>query len=655
MSLLELTFASGESSLSVRRFSVREQISNPFEVQIVALSPNDEIDLEAINGKPASFTMESGLRIPRTWSGVCSQIGLIQAEETGLSTYELAIVPRFWLLSQRSGNRIFQHKSVPDIVEAILAEWKIEPEMRLSRGTFPKKEYCAQYNETDFSFVERLLEEAGISYFFTGPKSQLVLTDSPEKGEARGGAPIPYVDNPNEAAVREFLSEVHLVHAVRPGKVTIRDFDFRRRTDYKLLGEAEGGSGVEAMMEQYVYAPGAALIETEDSAGDTPVADDKGKSRWDDKELKSRAKRALESRRGDKRRVTFEGNVFDLSPGSVFKVDHPHKSLSPSEGLLATQLIVYGEHDAEWGVSGEAVFASQPFKPALTTQKPVVEGLQSAIVVGPPGEEIHTDEFGRVRVRFHWDREGDWDDNRTCWVRVSQIWAGAMYGGAMIPRIGQEVIIDFYEGDPDQPIIVGRLFNQTAQGPYPLPKHKTKSAWKSESSPGGDGYNEILFEDAAGGELVYVQAQKDMVSLVKKDESEKTGANRSVVVGQSHTASVRGDNTVEVGKEHLLNIVKPKDLQILKQGVPDVEELETKVVVADKKIRITTGDATILLDGPNILIEAKSTLSFLAEGQVIIQGGPNVYLNCDCPPPQGQATCLLAAARTGAAFVQRAP
>jgi type VI secretion system secreted protein VgrG len=285
-----------------------------------------------------------------------------------------------------------------------------------------------------------------------------------------------------------------------------------------------------------------------------------------------------------------------------------------------------------------------------------VEGLQSAIVVGPPGEEIYTDEFGRVRVRFHWDREGEFDDNRTCWIRASQGWAGGMFGEQLIPRIGQEVLVDFFEGDPDQPILVGRVFNATTIVPYRLPGNKTRSTWKSDSSPNSDGFNEILFEDKAGREFFYVQAQKDLSKLVKRNESERTLVHRSSVVGETHSARIGQDNTVEVGQKHTIVMVKTKDLKILQKGQPDVELLTTKIEMQDKKVLLTTGDATILLDGPNIYVEAPETISFLAEGEVIIQGGPNVFLNCDCPPvPKGQGACLLAAARTGSAFVQKSP
>jgi type VI secretion system secreted protein VgrG len=436
----------------------------------------------------------------------------------------------------------------------------------------------------------------------------------------------------------------------------VRDFDLRRRPDYMLIGEGEKAPPPEDMLELYHYMPGASLVEVGGAGGgDTPVGDDKSKARHDDKEAKGRAERWLESVRADKRRVVYESNALDITPGTVFKLDHPHESLTPAQGLLAVQCLIHGTHDGDWALAGEAVFASQPYRPPVVTPVPRIEGLQSAIVVGPPGQEIYTDEMGRVRIRFHWDREGEWDDNRTCWVRVSQQWAGAMYGEIVIPRVGQEVIVEFFDGDPDQPIIVGRLYNNTTKVPYPLPKHKTRSTWKSDSSPNGDGYNEIMFEDAAGHELVWVQGQKDLSKLVKRNESERTGAHRTFVVGTNRQTSIGANDTTEVGLKHTTIMAEVKDLKILKQQTPDVTGKKTRVEYIDKKILLTTGEAQILLDGPNIYVEADTAINIMAAGEVIIQGGPNVYLNCDCPPTAGQGGCLLAAARTGAAFVQQAP
>ena len=236
--------------------------------------------------------------------------------------------------------------------------------------------------------------------------------------------------------------------------------------------------------------------------------------------------------------------MLDLSPGAKLTIeDHPHASLGSDRRLLAVEQTIEGGFGVDWTVRGVAVFADTPYRPPLVTPRPIVEGVQSATVVGPPGQEIHVDELGRVRVQFPWDREGKRDDDSSCWVRVSQGWAGTGFGLLNNPRVGQEVLIGFLEGDPDRPVVVGRVFNKTSPVPYPLPAHKTRSTWKSNSSPGGGGFNEIMFEDLAGQELVWVQAEKDLRKLVKNDETITVGHDRQKLVKNDETEVVYAKRT----------------------------------------------------------------------------------------------------------------
>jgi type VI secretion system secreted protein VgrG len=571
MSMLELSFESGEDSLSVRRFSVREGLSSLFEISIEARSPNEDIDLSAIIGRGATLRMVAGTRHlardARLWGGVCNHIELEQAEESGLSTYRLRIVPRLWLLTQRRNHRTFQHLSIPEIAGKLLAEWRIDPVWKIDPAAHPRLELRTQYGESDYVFLTRLLEEAGVTFTFDdedGKGTRLVLHDRPHAGEPRAGGPVLYVDNPNQSAEREYVTRLRLSHDVQPVRYTIRDFDFRRNPEYPLLGEASISPPPEPMLEQYHYQPGAFLIEG-GQRGDTPVADDKGVARHDDRAGKALAERSLEAAQGGRRTVSFKTNVIDLAPGVVFTVGHhPRADLGSDRKLLATELTIEGAPGEEWTTTGRAVFADVPHRPARTTPKPQVHSVQSALVVGPKGEEIHTDEFGRVRVQFHWDREGKHDEHSFCWVRVSQGWAGSGFGMIAIPRVGQEVLVGFLGGDPDQPVVVGRLYNNTARVPYKLPENKAVSGWKSDSSPGSGGFNEIRFEDGKGRELVHVQAERNLSKLVKVDEKEVTGRERVIEVG--------------------------------------------------KRLVLTTGEAAIVLDGPHIWIEAG--------GRLMLDGGP---------------------------------
>ncbi len=615
MPILELSFESGEDSLSVRRFTVHEAVSSQFDVSIVARSPNEDIDLETIVGKAAGFLLVDQTLAARAWTGIVAEMEQIRVEAPtgagiGLSTYFLRIVPVMWLLGQRRNNRIFHKSTVPAIVQKVLGEYAITPKLKLSEP-HPEHEYRVQYGETDLAFVSRLLEEEGISYFFgqTGGegaiKSELVLTDKPQLGEAR--PPIPYADNPNETGGNAHDTSVHISHRVRPGRATHRDYDFEK-PDYLLLGNSEKAKAPEDIYEQYVYEHG---IFTEEKPG------------------KIRADIHLESRRRDKRSVTYHSNVFTLSPGVLFTMlDHPRPDLGPDKKLLVLEASIDGTATAEWSMSGHAVFADVPYRTAQSTPRPVIHGLQSAIVVGPKGEEIHTDEHGRVRVQFHWDREGKYDEKSSCWLRVSHGWAGAAYGMFALPRVGHEVLVAFWEGNPDEPVIVGRAYNQKMRVPYKLPDEKTRSTWRTDSSPNSNGFNEIMFEDKAGRELVYIQAQKDLNKLVKHNESERTGANRTVIVGANRSSIVGVNDATLVGKKHSVAMVTPKELNILKGADPDVTPTTTMIEMVDGKITLTTGKATVEIDGANILLKADGDINLKAGGDVVIHGGPFVKINC---------------------------
>jgi type VI secretion system secreted protein VgrG len=627
---IDLDFESGEDSLSVRHFSVSERMSGSFELVVVALSKHTDVDLEALVGKGAGLAVRGV--VPRFWTGVVSHAGQVQPEEshTGLSTYLIHILPSLWLMSHRRGHRMFQHLSIPDIAEKLLGEWKVDHQMKIDKGKYPKLEYCLQYGESDYVFFNRILERAGICYYYVekpGKKAEsvLVLADAPQSNESRGS--IRYVDNPNEAARKEFVTDVILAHDVAPGMYTLRDYNFRQ-PDYKLFGEVKPAPLPEGPYEQYYYLPGGALVEVDSAPDKTPVADDQSKARHDEKYAKERAQISQDAQRVRKRYVQFKTNVLDLYPGVVFSIEqHAHKELAGKK-LLVVNSRAEGDVTGEWSMFTEAVFADVPYRPPQVTSPPRLPGVQSAIVVGPSGQEIYTDEFGRVRVRFHWDREAQFNDHASCWIRVSQTWAGGGFGGMQVPRIGHEVLVDFLDGDPDQPIIVGRLYNGASLPPYVLPKGKTQSTWKTDTSPHVDNsFNEIMFEDKAGKELVFVQAQKDMRKLVKRHDTERIYHDRLNVVGGSRVAVVAKTDEIQVGEQRLVKIVKENDLKILKMEDPDVTPQKTFYEVKDKKITLTTGSATILLDGPDITIEADGGMRFTAEGQILIEGGPNVYLN----------------------------
>jgi type VI secretion system secreted protein VgrG len=602
---------------SVRQFGIRERMNAIFEVNVLVVSPFADLDFGDIVGLDATLSMKNSVGIQRGYSGLVRRMEQVRVEDTGKTHYAVTLVPYLWQLSQRRNYRIFEHMTTQDILNEILDEWQIEYEWYLDRQDYPKHEYKVQYGETDLGFIERLLEEAGISYYFWDDpadekvSSHLQFDDTPQTSDLRYGDPIPYVDNPNESqGGGEFVSEVTLMHDVRPGLATVRDFDFRRRPDAQLFGNTDPFPAPEDALEHYVYDPNGFLYDTEKADGNTPVADDKSKARHLDAEGDNEAEILLEQLRVARRHVTYRTSCHDLSPGIRFQMLHPREDLG-GEDLLAIDAHIFGKHDGEWVLRGHAVFADDVYRPASRTKKPIVQGVQTAIVCGPPGEEIYTDEFGRVRVRFMWDREGGFDDTRTCWLRVAQDWAGGAFGGQRIPRIGQEVIVNFLEGDPDNPIIVGRLYNNTNKVPYQLPARKVVSTWKSDTSPHDGGFNEIMFDDTAGKEIVYLQAEKDLWKVVKNDEQETTGNDRGIRIGQNQNTAIGNDDATTAGQMHQVIV-----------GSSCIQKL-------DALIEITVGDASVTLDGPNISIVAKSDMLFSSLGEFVIQGGPNVRINCE--------------------------
>jgi len=623
-----LSVASGDA-LDVRHFTVKEQLSTLFSVSVNVVTDNADIDFEALIGQPAGFEVSGGVAAERkrAWWGICKEVQEIAAEETGLSTYVVEIVPVLWLATQRRSYRMFQQLSEVEIALQILNEWGIVPVKKLS-AIYKKRKYRVQYAESDYAFVCRLLEDAGISFYFAEAdgETKLVLSDAPQNNEAREPA-IRFRDTPG-AVDLEHVTALRIARKVRPGRYSVRDHDSRRAPGFKLLASATQAPGVEKELERYHYAPGAFLYESE-LGESTPSADDKGRYRSDDVEGAALAKRRLEVKRSEAVTYTFESNVIDLAPGAVIGLsEHPRRDLGDGRYLLITASSMSGTVGKEWSVYCEARRADVPFRPALATPRPRVNGVESATVVGPSGEEIHTDELGRIRVHFHWDRESEMNENSSCWIHVSQPWGGTGYGGVNLPRVGQEVLVDFLGGDPDRPVVVGRVYTNLQKVPYKLPGSKTQSGWKSNSTNGTGGYNELMFEDAAGSELLRMQAERDMQTLVKHDqretighdrmrdvkrdetitigrnltkrvvgtEREMTGIHRSITVGVNRTSQIGAKDVAMIGDTFLVMISPPGE------GGPSTS---SSILMTDKKIVLDTGaGATITMDGDKITIEA---------------------------------------------------
>ena len=458
--------------------------------------------------------------------------------------------------------------------------------------------YCVQYRESDWAFVSRLLEEDGICYFFEHAEDRHVLVMADHKGAYR---PIPGDPevwfNPVDGAVedREHVHEFRFGEQIRSGRASLRDFYFplpEQRTDVHEQAKKD------ADLEVYDY-PG----EYRFPAGNDP---DRGQGI---------VRRRLEATQATRRSGAGKGDCMRLVPGHTFTLmGHRRAELSGEYTLLTVQH--RGQQPQvldQDGAAGEFAYESRftcierpvVYRPPRATPRPFVRGLQSAVVVGPPGEEVHTDEQGRVMVQFHWDRQGRYDEHSSCWIRVSQLWAGPGWGAMFLPRIGHEVLVDFLEGDPDKPIITGRVYHGSNQVPYPLPAEKTKSTIKSDSSLGGGGYNELRFEDRKGAEQIFMHAEKDLDIHVKHDRMENVLHDRHLRVGDQVNGKKEGDFNELVLRDHHVRIDRHQHVHVggddyLRIGGLDGDGHQHLIVEANQ-YALVRGDAHRHVEGASML------------------------------------------------------
>ncbi|MBL9020621.1 MAG: type VI secretion system tip protein VgrG [Myxococcales bacterium] len=546
-----------DDTLDVREFTVNDGLSALFTVDLRVMCENPALDFEDLIGRPASFRValdagRYGELGERRWSGVVSEAHLVRTEAAGLSSYEITISPRLWLLTRRTNCRVFQQMTDLDVAIAILAEWGIRPKVVTSRQ-YKTRKYRVQYQESDYAFMCRMLEAAGVTHYFEQNEAgdtDVVFCDAPERNEERG-TPLDYTDSPDPTNVH--ATRLRASRALMAGKITLADHD-HRLPNRPLLGQAgPSRHELEARLEHFAYVPGAFRYGN-DGPKDTPVADDRGRTRTDDVEARRHAEQVGAAEVAQARRVAFESNALDLRPGLRLSVGL-HPATERLGKLLVTRTLLRGSHDSEATISVNAVSGETPYRPAQITPMPTIQGVESAIVVGPAGETIHCDEFGRVRVQFHWDRYGNMDEYSSCWVPVNQAWAGDGIGAINLPRIGQEVIVSFLGGSPEEPVILGRCFTNLLRPPFALPMNKTQNGFKSASVPHTGGYNELMFEDKAGSEQIRMHAEKDWDTRVNNDTTLSVGRHRDMAIGGNDKEHVDGNQTESVNQDKMGSVL----------------------------------------------------------------------------------------------------
>lgn len=661
-----LTFrVTGAEPLDVREFKVEEPIGQLFTVRLTVVSANADLDLEGLVGESAIFDVAGR----RAWHGVVRSFQQLRAEPNGLSTYRIVMVPKVWLLTQRRNHRIFQRMTEPTIVMQLLAQWQIPFQPRLDLASYAKRDYRVQYAESDFAFLSRMLEDAGITYWFetVGDQSVLILADSVAAGEQH--MPIEYVDDASAVPPGNFATSVTVTRELRPGKYTVRDVDFRLASNHPLVATSiTAPKSIEEQLESFHYVPGAFLFEGQGDG--TPTADDKLAARSSEREAQLLAQRRLEAKRSEARLYSFRTSALELRPGTrVCVTGHPRSDLGTDHPILLTSTSLEGTATGRWTMQCEARPASVPYRPALNTPKPKVSGVETATVVGAEGDEIHTDEFGRVRVHFHWDRLSNRNDDSSCWIPVSQPWAGTGFGGINLPRVGQEVVVDFLGGDPDRPMVVGRVYTSPEPVPFKLPENKTQSGWKSNSTNQTGGYNEIMFEDLAGKELFRVQAEKDLHKLVKHDEestvlhdrTRDVRNNEDVTIGRNRSHKVVGNERIHVGRNQQVTVginratsiglidstivgeTYVMTVQPPSEGGPPAKNPEDEMPNVE-----TTAVTTILAkDGTIILDTGKGARIVLVEDRILIEGRIVDIVGRDKVTASGLKTGVTVAAPAG--------
>ncbi|MBL8436871.1 MAG: type VI secretion system tip protein VgrG, partial [Zoogloeaceae bacterium] len=532
--MMEITTPLGADALLFHTLDAREELGRLYEYRIGVLAETNDLDPKRLLGKNVTVKLEVEDVGNRYYDGFVTSIRLIPSHGRYVR-YELLARPWLWFLTRSADCRIFQNKKVPDIIKEVFADYPSASfELKLS-GQYDPWDYCVQYRESDFDFVSRLMEQEGIYYYFTHTASghKLILADAPSAhDDCPGCASLPFVVG--DRALRfdhDRINAWGFHFEVQPGATVLDDFDFEKPS-VELQAKTQLDRGyAEAKHEWYDY-PGAYDTKAE---GDNYV-----RLRLDEFQSQYKNLEANTNARGIQL-----GHLFELT-------GHPRSDQNRKYLITGTRFeLSFSDYESmdERGHAYNCTFqcmeADQQFRPLRSTPRPVVRGLQTAIVVGPSGDEIFTDKYGRVKVQFHWDRRGKHDENASCWVRVSHPWAGKNFGMIAIPRIGQEVVVEFLEGDPDRPLITGRVYNAEQMPPWALPGNKTQTGVLTRSSKGGSAANAnaIRFEDLKGSEQLWIHAEKNQDIEVENDETHWVGHDRRKTIDHDETTHVKHDRT----------------------------------------------------------------------------------------------------------------
>jgi type VI secretion system secreted protein VgrG len=613
-------------TLLLKSMTATERLSSLFEFQLELVSEDFEIAASRVLGQPMTVSLQLLDGSTRWFNGVCNRFSHAGHEDR-FCRYRATLVPWLWLLTRSSDCKIYQELKVPDIIKQVFRDAGFTDFEDALSGTYPKLEYCVQYRETHFNFVSRLMEQYGIYYFFkhSDGKHLLVLADA--YGAHRpfpGHAEIPF-HIPAEIAVREqdYIFEWSRDTALRSGAFAHTDYDFTS-SGSNLLGQVA-----------HQLQHGHNALEVFDYPGEYNKSED----------ADAYARVRVEELQADHAVGYGQGVSRGIATGSLFTLaEHPWREQNAEYLVTAAVhhlrsnefVTTQREGGPAYQSSFQVIPATQPFRPPRVTPKPAIHGLQTAVVTGKAGEEIWTDKYGRIKVKFHWDRWGKKDESSSCWIRVAYGWSGKQWGAVAIPRIGQEVVVSFLEGDPDRPLVVSSVYNDEQMPPYGLPANQTQSGVKTRSSKGGgaSNFNELRFEDKKGSEDVYFHAEKDFHRVVENNDDLLVMNNQTIEVKQNRTEVVtqgneqttikQGNRTEELsmGNEQLTIKMGNRQVQLdmgnddlkLKMGNQTTNlDLGASSTEAMQSIELKVGQSSIKIDQMGVTIKG---MMIKIEGQV---------------------------------------
>ncbi|AOI85610.1 type VI secretion system tip protein VgrG [Burkholderia cepacia] len=588
-----------------------DELGRLFEFRIEALADSHSLSLKDMLGKPVTVRIEQQDLSTRYLNGIVARASLAGRRAERYYGYELIVRPWLWLATRRSDCRIFQNKTVPEIVQEVLSTYGFPIESHLAE-TYVPRDYCVQYNETDAAFVSRLMEFEGIYYWFRHAEDThtLMLSDAMSSHTALPGyETIPYIARDRTAiADEEHIDGWLPAQEVSVGKHQTTDYDYTKpRAD--LSSQKVDPRGHDHDSFASFEWPGG-------------YRDDAPGAHY------SRVR--LEEQQAEHERASADTDVRGAAPGHLFTLAHCPRADQNREYLIVRCQYRFQENAYASDQGAEAVVhqtmmlvqpSSLPYRSPRDTPRPRTNGPQTATVVGPPGEEIWTDQYGRVKLQFRWDRYGQSNQDSSCWVRVSSPWAGGGFGGVQIPRVGDEVVVDFLNGDPDEPIVTGRVYNGEKMPPWGLPGSATQSGLLSRSSPGGttEHANAFRFEDKKGAEQLWMHAERNFDAETELDHSLSVGNNHTHTVGNDETMQVKNNRQRSVGQNETVNIGQNRVAQIGANETHGVVGNRTRTVGQNETVTIAANrDATI--GGVHTETVAKAKTETIGEAKTLNVG-----------------------------------